>query len=169
MKKADLANRIVAAVLDSLVLSFVNGILMIPVYCLVFPLAFATSSVTTTGRYGYAVSSASNGASGLLACCVLLVVFLIEIAVLYVYYIYLPVKKWRGATIGKHVMKIRVVKTDGKDVTMSDMFMREIVGKFVSGLVFYLGYLWILIDEKGQGWHDKIANTWVVEGETKEK
>jgi uncharacterized RDD family membrane protein YckC len=28
--------------------------------------------------------------------------------------------------------------------------------------VILLGYVWILIDKKNQGWHDKIAGTYVV-------
>lgn len=32
----------------------------------------------------------------------------------------------------------------------------------VGALAFYLGYLWMLWDEKKQTWHDKAANTVVV-------
>jgi uncharacterized RDD family membrane protein YckC len=31
----------------------------------------------------------------------------------------------------------------------------------VSG-IFFLGYLWILVDDRRQGWHDKLARTLVV-------
>ena len=40
--------------------------------------------------------------------------------------------------------------------------MREVVGKFISGLVLNLGYLWVIWDGQKQGWHDKIADTYVV-------
>lgn len=33
----------------------------------------------------------------------------------------------------------------------------------VSGIVFCLGYFWIIWDDEKQGWHDKIAGTYVVE------
>jgi RDD family. len=36
------------------------------------------------------------------------------------------------------------------------------VGMIISGLVLLLGYIWILIDKKNQGWHDKIAGTYVI-------
>jgi uncharacterized RDD family membrane protein YckC len=29
--------------------------------------------------------------------------------------------------------------------------------------VLYLGFIWILFDDRRQGWHDKIADTLVVE------
>jgi uncharacterized RDD family membrane protein YckC len=34
---------------------------------------------------------------------------------------------------------------------------------FVSAAVLYLGFFWIAIDRRKQGWHDKIAGTVVIE------
>jgi uncharacterized RDD family membrane protein YckC len=42
------------------------------------------------------------------------------------------------------------------------MFLREVVGRFLSGLFLGLGYLWALFDKNGQGFHDKLAGTVVV-------
>lgn len=42
------------------------------------------------------------------------------------------------------------------------MLLREVIGKWVSGLVFGLGYFWAIWDKDGQTWHDKIAGTVVV-------
>jgi hypothetical protein len=36
------------------------------------------------------------------------------------------------------------------------------VGSLVSALFLWLGYLWIAVDWRKQGWHDKIAATLVV-------
>jgi hypothetical protein len=36
------------------------------------------------------------------------------------------------------------------------------VGYLVSAIVVSLGFIWILFDSKRQGWHDKIAKTYVV-------
>jgi uncharacterized RDD family membrane protein YckC len=44
------------------------------------------------------------------------------------------------------------------------MLGREWIGKWISAVVFFLGYLWILFDPERQGWHDKLMSTWVVEG-----
>lgn len=43
------------------------------------------------------------------------------------------------------------------------MLIRETLGKFLSGLILSLGYLWILFDDNKQGWHDKLVDTLVVE------
>jgi uncharacterized RDD family membrane protein YckC len=33
----------------------------------------------------------------------------------------------------------------------------------VSSLVFYLGFIWILVDKRRRGWHDLIAGTVMVQ------
>ena len=57
---------------------------------------------------------------------------------------------------------MRVIQTTGEQASFWRMALREIPGKFVSGIVLYLGYLWVLWDKDQQGWHDKIANTLVI-------
>ncbi len=68
-----------------------------------------------------------------------------------------------GQTLGKKAMNIKVVRLDnGKTLDYMGAFLREIVGRFISGIVLLLGYLWVIGDEKKQGWHDKIAGTVVI-------
>ena len=38
----------------------------------------------------------------------------------------------------------------------------RLVGYWISGAVFYIGYIWILIDKRHRGWIDLIAGTVVV-------
>lgn len=68
-----------------------------------------------------------------------------------------------GQTPGKRVMHLRVVGPDGGGIGYGRAFLRYI-GYAISGLVFCLGYLWIIWDGEKQGWHDKIAGTHVVRG-----
>lgn len=69
----------------------------------------------------------------------------------------------RGQTPGKMVLKIKVQKlSDGSILGYRGAFMREVLGKFVSGVVFGLGYLWMIRDHDKQTWHDKIAKSVVV-------
>lgn len=68
-----------------------------------------------------------------------------------------------GATPGMKMLHIRVVReVDGGRVTGGQAIMR-LIGYWVSSFIFYLGFIWILIDAHKQGWHDKIANTVVIE------
>lgn len=67
-----------------------------------------------------------------------------------------------GRTLGMKAMKIKLCGTDGAyPIGYEKGFLRWI-GMIISGLVIGLGFLWILIDENKQGWHDKIAGTYVV-------
>ena len=69
----------------------------------------------------------------------------------------------RGTTPGKKLLGLRVVKEDGRNAGFFTMLMREWIGKAISGLIFSLGFLWILFDRDNQGWHDKLMSTFVVQ------
>jgi uncharacterized RDD family membrane protein YckC len=70
--------------------------------------------------------------------------------------------QWNGQTIGKKIMGIKVVTTSGGQLDWLKAFIRS-VSKILSVLPLCLGYFWMLWDEKSQTWHDKIADTFVVE------
>jgi uncharacterized RDD family membrane protein YckC len=68
----------------------------------------------------------------------------------------------KGQTPGMKLVEIKVIRTDGVEpIGYKKGFFRW-VGMEISGMVLFLGYIWILIDKKRQGWHDKIAGTYVV-------
>lgn len=68
-----------------------------------------------------------------------------------------------GLTPGKWMLGIRVVNRETiLPAGFWRMALREIVGKLISGILCYLGYIWALVDANRQGWHDKIAKTLVI-------
>lgn len=67
-----------------------------------------------------------------------------------------------GQTLGKKVMGVKVVDMQGKTPGAMTFFVREIIGKLVSTIILFIGYLMILWDGRKQGLHDKIAGTVVV-------
>jgi uncharacterized RDD family membrane protein YckC len=66
-----------------------------------------------------------------------------------------------GQTPGKMIMGVRVVTLDGEPLSLGRS-IRRAFGYLVSALIFYLGFIWILIDNRRQGWHDKLAGTCVI-------
>jgi uncharacterized RDD family membrane protein YckC len=66
-----------------------------------------------------------------------------------------------GATLGKNVLGLKVVRADGADLGWGKAILRY-VGYIVSGLALSLGFLWINFDKLRQGWHDKFAGSYVV-------
>ena len=79
------------------------------------------------------------------------------------YYVYMDSSERQG-TVGKIVLKIKIVDMNGQRITTKQAVLRYI-GRIVSGLVFGIGYLWPLFDKKHQAWHDMIAKTLVVKSE----
>ena len=70
----------------------------------------------------------------------------------------------KSSTIGKYALGLQVVSSkDGEPVGFWLMLFREWFVKQASGAIFLLGYIWILIDERNRGWHDKILDTYVVD------
>jgi uncharacterized RDD family membrane protein YckC len=67
-----------------------------------------------------------------------------------------------GQTPGMRVAGIRVVKDrDGSRIGWGTAILR-LIGWWVSAAVFYIGFVWILIDSRRRGWHDLIAGTCVI-------
>ena len=66
-----------------------------------------------------------------------------------------------GSTIGHKALGLRVVKTDGSTLSVTDGLIRY-VGEIISILVIFLGLIWVGFDKKKQGWHDKMAHTYVI-------
>ena len=71
-------------------------------------------------------------------------------------------------TLGKMVVGIKVVDEFGQRMTPAKSGVRNLF-KILSMLLFFLGFFWILIDRSKQGWHDKIARTYVVDRELFDK
>jgi len=87
--------------------------------------------------------------------------YLAGVAFLFLYFPYFWQKT--GQTPGMKMMGIKVVRDrDGGPVTWGAALLR-LLGYYVSGAVFYIGYIWIFIDKRKRGWHDLIAGTIVVE------
>jgi uncharacterized RDD family membrane protein YckC len=66
-----------------------------------------------------------------------------------------------GQTPGKRIMGIRVIKVTGAKLEFADVLVRYI-GYYINSVVFMLGWIWALLDKDHQGWHDKLAGTYVV-------
>lgn len=76
------------------------------------------------------------------------------------YFTYFPAIT--GKTLGKKILGLKIVKASGEPLTASTAFLRW-VGYLVSALFAWLGFIWIIFDRKKQGWHDKIAETVVLD------
>lgn len=73
-----------------------------------------------------------------------------------------PVGFWvlLGQTPGKLLIGLRIVRANGKPLTLRYALLRY-VGYWLSAIPLGLGFLWVLVDDRRQGWHDKLAGTCV--------
>ncbi len=76
--------------------------------------------------------------------------------------------KQDGATPGKKLLAIKVVKTDGSELSYGTAVLRGL-SYMVSFVPLGLGYLWVAWDKNKQGWHDKLAQTYVVKTENRSR
>ena len=75
------------------------------------------------------------------------------------YYVYFWTTS--GQTPGHQALHLRVVRTDGTSLDVVTAIIRY-VGYIISAIPIFLGFLWVAWDPQKQGWHDKLASTYVI-------
>ena len=149
---ASFGARLGALLLDGLI---IGVIIAIPV---ILGVALITSSVSTDSYYNSTtVTNGGTLAAGIVVCIIGWI-----LAVLYE-----PLMTGRsgvhnGQTLGRQAAGIRITNLQGGPITKGQAWGRYLFKAFFSGLIFYLGYLWMLWDANKQCWHDKVANTLVL-------
>ena len=66
-----------------------------------------------------------------------------------------------GQSLGRKFLNIAVLDTNLKPIGLGNAVLREIIGRWISGLVCYIGYLNAFWDKDNQMWHDKMAKCYV--------
>ncbi len=69
---------------------------------------------------------------------------------------------WKGQTPGKMAMGIKVVTTEGSNISAEKALLR-FLGYFICHILGFIPHLWIAVDSHKQGIHDKFANTYVIQ------
>lgn len=67
-----------------------------------------------------------------------------------------------GATLGKIFLKIKVISTSDLENPTLVLSLSRASFRIISESLFYLGFLWAALNPKRETWHDKVANTLVV-------
>jgi uncharacterized RDD family membrane protein YckC len=88
---------------------------------------------------------------------------LIALGFLVVAFIYLRALGRTGQTWGRRIVGIKVIgESTGEPIGFGRALGRQLFAGFISAQILYLGYLWMLWDDKKQTWHDKVVNSIVV-------
>lgn len=109
---ADTTNRVFAYVIDWVVGTFVAA----------FPTVFMYMSITKTSELNQNILIFPDQLGYIAGA--------LSILFSLIYFVYLPLK-WKGQTVGKRFMDLKIVKTDGSDVTLKTMLLREGLGRLL--------------------------------------
>ena len=67
-----------------------------------------------------------------------------------------------GGTLGKKLFKLKVCKATDEKLSLFTIIYRESIGRYLSGLILFIGYIMIGVDSKKRGLHDILSDTLVV-------
>ena len=69
---------------------------------------------------------------------------------------------YKSATPGKIATKLTIVDAKTGNKPSTGQFILRYIGYYLSSLPLFLGIIWVGIDRRKQGWHDKSAGTVVI-------
>ena len=153
---ATFGQRLLAALIDAMV---TIGIMAIPLILGVASIAGGIT--TTTATDGTTTGVVTNG--GLFGFGIAMIGVGVVLALLYEPLLLARNGGHNGQTLGKQALGIRVTNLQGGPISAGQAWGRSLFAGFVSKNFFHLGYLWMLWDGMKQTWHDKVANTLVLD------
>lgn len=154
MLYAGFGARLGALLIDGLILAIPTVLLYLFAAA---PLLRGTTCVTN-GQTGATSCDVGFGAEAW----VFVAVLALAAVVVPIVYFIVPVGR-SGQTLGMRVLGIRVVDVASlQPIGLGRSTVRYLVQSFFSGAFCYLGYLWMLWDERNQTWHDKAASSIVI-------
>lgn len=74
----------------------------------------------------------------------------------------------KSATPGKMALRLKIVDAETGQPVSTGRLIGRYLGYYLSIIPLLLGLIWVGIDRKKQGWHDKLAGTVVVRDMQKE-
>lgn len=74
---------------------------------------------------------------------------------------------YKSATPGKMILKLRIIDANTGGKPSVGQLVGRYLAYYISIIPLMLGIIWVGIDKRKQGWHDKLAGTLVVKNTTK--
>ncbi|MEM7298806.1 MAG: RDD family protein [Bacteroidota bacterium] len=147
--------RWVAHIIDYIILYIVNWIVLTLILA---PIGFSVASANDfdleSMTEGDMVAAITTLMGALVAGSIVLLILRV------IYGAFMESSKFQG-TIGKLAVGIKVTGADGSKLTFVKALLRHI-GKIISGMIIFIGYIMAAFTEKKQGLHDMIAGSIVV-------
>jgi uncharacterized RDD family membrane protein YckC len=144
--------RLVARLLDSLIV----GLPLAALFGLIAVAAGVFASSSSNSNQG------TQNAAGAVFGGVFVLFYLVALVIGIGYWVYF----WgtSGQTFGMRALRLRVVDaTTGGPIGIPRALVRWLM-TIVNSWACYLGWIWVAFDARKQGWHDKVANSVVLQG-----
>lgn len=145
--------RFVAIIIDGIIIGVVQSFIIVPILAVAgfsFASGIQNGDITEAEALGMvATMMATMGTT-----------ILISAIIGILYYVFMETSKFQG-TIGKIALGLKVTDLNGDKLDFSKALIRNL-GKIISGMILYIGYIMAGFTEKKQGLHDMIASTLVV-------
>ena len=160
-ERAGFGSRLGAFLLDSLLYGLLSLVFTTPGIVLIVA---AFRDCTTIERFdGTTEISCGDNASDLDWASLFGGIALIAFGFLVVAFLYVRAMGKTGQPWGARIVGVRVVDIrTGEPIGFWRALGRSLFANIFSSAIFYLGYLWMLWDDKQQTWQDKVVNSVVV-------
>jgi uncharacterized RDD family membrane protein YckC len=158
-ERASFGVRLGAWLLDGLLYGLLSMVFVIPGTILIAASFSDCSTIETRNNNFELVCPPGEPNGGMIAGGIALIV----LGVLFVAFLYVRAMGRTGQTWGARIVGVRVIdERTGAPIGFGRALGRSLFASFISANVFYLGYLWMLWDDKKQTWQDKVVTSVVV-------
>jgi uncharacterized RDD family membrane protein YckC len=157
--KAGFWARFAALIIDGVIV----GLFSLPAYLVLLfgPTEIERCSIDRSGNIDVG-GTVDNGLCEVPTDATLAVVLILALIAFVAGIVYYAKLEGTGQTVGKGALGIRVVDARTGGPIGTGRGVGRYFARILSGLVCYLGYLWMLWDPDKQTWHDKMVNCYVV-------
>ena len=69
---------------------------------------------------------------------------------------------WQGQSVGQRALGMHVVDANTSGGISVGRALLRYIGILIGTWVLFIGLIWVAFDPRKQGWHDKMASTFVV-------
>lgn len=163
MKYAGFWKRLLAFLLDQIILGFARMIIFIPLW-IIFLASLFGEDFLNNDYHIKNVGFVSNDISiATFAISVFLIIILVVINFVFEWlYFSLMESSSKQGTLGKIIVGIKVTDLEGKKISFGKACGRYF-GKIISGIIFMIGFIIAGITKRKQALHDLIAGTLVID------
>ncbi len=146
--------RFVAYLIDSLITTVPVLVAVVLIVAVSLPSLHCT--ILTTNGVGY---ESCSGLGQLFAATGFAFLFSLLVPAVY----FTVMWSWQGQSVGQKLFGLHVVDARTGTRISTGRALGRFVGLLISAAVLYIGLIWAAFDPQGQGWHDKMASTFVVQ------